>query len=51
VYKEIDKLEKTKLNVKKFTKRYEAFVPFALGAVLCLLLELLLRVTVLKRIP
>ena len=51
VYQEIDKLEKTKLNVKKFTKRYEAFVPFALGAVLCLLLELLLRLTILKRVP
>lgn len=51
VYQEIDKLEKTKLNVKKFSKRYEAFLPFALGAILALLLEILLRVTVLKRIP
>lgn len=51
VYREIDKLEKTKLNVKKFTKRYEAFLPFALGAVLSLLLEVVLRFTILKRIP
>ena len=51
VYQQIDKLEKTKLNVKKFSKRYEAFMPFALGALLALLLELLLRVTLLKRIP
>ncbi|MCF0197894.1 MAG: VWA domain-containing protein [Bacteroidaceae bacterium] len=51
VYQEIDKLEKTKLNVKKFSKRYEAFVPFAVLAVLALLLELLLRSTILKRIP
>ena len=51
VYQEIDKLEKTKLNVKKFSKRYEAFVPFALGAILALLLELLLRFSILKRIP
>ena len=51
VYQQIDKLEKTKLNVKKFSRRYEAFVPFALGAILMLLLELLLRLTVLKRIP
>ena len=51
VYQEIDKLEKTKLNVKKFSKRYEAFLPFALGAILALLLEILLRVTLLKRIP
>ena len=51
VYKEIDKLEKTKLNVKEFSKREEAFAPFALIAFLCILLELILRNTVLKKIP
>ncbi|MBQ7471629.1 MAG: VWA domain-containing protein, partial [Prevotella sp.] len=51
IYKDIDKLEKTKMNVKRFSKRYEAYQPFALAAVLFLLLEILLRTTVLKRIP
>jgi Ca-activated chloride channel family protein len=51
IYKEIDQLEKTKLNVKKFSKKYEAYQPFALVAVLALLLELLLRITVFRRIP
>lgn len=51
IYRDIDKLEKTKMNVTKFSKRYEAFQPFALAAVICLLLELLLRNTVLRRIP
>jgi len=51
VYKEIDQLEKTKLTTKKFSKRYEAFVPFALFAFVALLIEILLRATVLKRIP
>ena len=51
VYKEIDKLEKTKLNVKEFSKREEAFAPFALIAFICILLELVLRNTVLKKIP
>lgn len=51
VYKEIDKLEKTKLNVKEFSKREEAYAPFALAAFLCILLELVLRSTVLKKIP
>lgn len=51
VYREIDKLEKTKLNVKEFSKREEAYLPFALVAFLCLLLELVLRNTVLKKIP
>jgi Ca-activated chloride channel family protein len=51
IYKDIDKLEKTKMNVKKFSKRYEAYQPFAIVAVVLLLLEILLRTTVLRRIP
>ncbi|MBR0201734.1 MAG: VWA domain-containing protein [Bacteroidaceae bacterium] len=51
VYQEIDKLEKTKMNVRKYSKRYEAYGLFALIACLSLLLELLLRETILKRIP
>ena len=51
IYKEIDRLEKSKLNVKKFSKRYEAYQPFALAAAITLLLEILLRITVFRRIP
>lgn len=51
IYKDIDKLEKTKMDVKKFSKRYEAYQPFALAAVLILILEILLRNTVFRRIP
>lgn len=51
IYRDIDKLEKTKMDVTKFSKRYEAFQPFVMVAVLCLLLELLLRNTVLRRLP
>lgn len=51
IYKEIDKLEKTKIDVRKFSKFYEAYQPFALLAILALLLELLLRISVLRRIP
>ncbi len=51
VYEEIDKLEKTKLNVKEFSKREEAFAPFAWIAFACVLLEILLRNSILKRIP
>lgn len=51
VYKNIDKLEKTKLNVRQYSKRYEAYSLFAWIAVVSLLLELLLRMTVLKKIP
>lgn len=51
IYKDIDKLEKTKMNVKTFSKRYEAYQPFALLALVTLLLEIVLRSTVLRRIP
>ena len=51
IYRDIDQLEKTKMNVTKFSKRYESYQPFALAAVLFLLLELLLRNTIFRRIP
>ena len=49
IYKDIDQLEKSRLNVKKFTKRYEAYQPFALAALLMLALEVLLRLTLLRK--
>ena len=51
IYKDIDKLEKSKFNVTHFAKRYEAYQPFALGALIVLLIEILLRLTWLRRIP
>lgn len=51
VYEEIDKLEKTKLNVKEFSKREEEYQMFGLIALVSILLEILLRNSVLKRIP
>lgn len=49
IYQDIDKLEKSRMNVKKFTKRYEAYQPFVLAALLILLLEIILRLTVLRK--
>ena len=51
IYHDIDKLERSKLNVKKFSKRYEAFHPFAIAALIALLIEITLRLTWLRRIP
>ena len=51
IYSEIDKLEKSKLNVKKFSKRYEAYQPYALAAFVLLLLEILLRITIFRKLP
>lgn len=50
IYKDIDKLEKSRLNVKKFSKRYEAYQPFAIAALIVLLLELFVKLTVLRKI-
>lgn len=51
IYADIDKLEKTKMDVKKFSKRYDAFQPFVLAAFIAMLLEVLLRLVVFRRIP
>lgn len=51
VYAEIDKLERTKLNVKDFSRKTEEYMPFALWVMVCLILEVLLRLTLLRRIP
>lgn len=51
VYEQIDKLEKTKLNVKEYSKRQEEYRIFALIAFICVLLEILLRNSILKKIP
>lgn len=51
IYDDIDRLEKTKLKVQNYSRRYEAYLPFAVAAFLCVLLELILRLTLLRRIP
>ncbi|MBR0046419.1 MAG: VWA domain-containing protein [Bacteroidaceae bacterium] len=51
IYQDIDKMERTKFNVKQFSRRGELYQPFALAALAVLLLEILLRTVVLKRLP
>ena len=51
IYKEIDQLERTKLDVKHFGSEEEKFMLFALIAIVALIMEILLRNTILKRIP
>lgn len=51
VYEEIDQLEKSKIDVIEYRKKKEEFLPFGIAALLLLLLELLLRNTVLRTIP
>ena len=51
IYAEIDKLEKTEAEIKKFTRHRELFA-WAISPGLCLLLlEILLRHTMFRRLP
>lgn len=51
VYQQIDQMEKTKMNVRKYSKRYESFGLFLSLSLIFFILELLLSNTILKRIP
>lgn len=51
IFSEIDSLEKTTLDVSKFTYTEENFLPWILVALCAITLRLLLRYTVLRRIP
>lgn len=51
IYQEIDQLEKTRLDVKHFSKKKEEYFPFLLAAMLLLLVEILMRYTVFRIIP
>ena len=51
IYREIDKMERTKFNVTQYSKRNELYEPFAVAALIVFLLELLMRLVVLKRLP
>ncbi len=51
IYKEIDQLEKSKIEVKEFSKKSEEFMPFALLGILFLVASLFLRTTIFRSIP
>jgi len=51
IYQEIDKLEKTKISVREYSKKEEQFYVFSLLAFIMLVLEVLLRNTYFRRIP
>jgi Ca-activated chloride channel family protein len=51
IYGEINQMEKAKITVDSLTTYKEEFMPFALGALAAFLLELLLRLFILRRIP
>jgi len=51
IYEEIDKLEKSKIDVTEFHKKTEEFLPLAIFALLFFLLEFVLKNTVFKTTP
>ena len=51
IYNEIDQLEKSKVEVKHFSKREEQYFWFGLVGLLLLVTEALLRYTLLRKIP
>ncbi|HNR66720.1 MAG TPA: VWA domain-containing protein [bacterium] len=51
IYTEIGELEKTKIEIKEYTRYTELFVRFVVAAILLLLLELILSQTRFRKIP
>jgi Ca-activated chloride channel family protein len=51
IYIEIDKLEKSKIDVREYSRKQEKYLGFAVAAGLLLLSEILLKNTVLKKLP
>ncbi|GAB1414922.1 VWA domain-containing protein [Paludibacter sp.] len=51
IYQEIDQMEKTKISVKEYNKRYEQFLIFAIAGLLLLVIEIIIRNTYLKKMP
>ncbi|WP_245605237.1 vWA domain-containing protein [Niabella soli] len=51
IYSQIDKLEKTKVEVIQYKKTEEMFLPLVLAVLALLFLEIILRYTVFRRFP
>jgi Ca-activated chloride channel family protein len=51
IYVEIDKLEKSKVEITAYRRYNEQFLPFALAAATFLLIEMMLRFTLFRKFP
>jgi Ca-activated chloride channel family protein len=51
IYHEIDRLERTKMEVTSYADYKEIFVPFVLAALALMLAEVILRYTLLRTLP
>jgi Ca-activated chloride channel family protein len=51
IYQEIDKLEKSKIDVKEYSKKEEQYLKYAIAGAIMLLLALFLKTTIFRNIP
>ena len=51
IYQEIDKLEKSKIDVKEYSKKEEEYLKYAVAGTLLLLLGMFLKTTIFRNIP
>lgn len=51
IYDEIDQMEKTKLQVREYSRKSEEYMPWLVAALTLLVVELLLRNTLLRKLP
>lgn len=49
IYKEIDQLEKSKIDVQEFSRKREEYMPLAIAVAALLLFEILIRYTLLRK--
>jgi Ca-activated chloride channel family protein len=51
IYKEIDKLEKSKIEVREFSRKSEEYLPYAIAGVILIILSIVLKTTLFRNIP
>ncbi len=51
IYEEIDQMEKTKIEVKEYTKRSEEYLIFAILAAIFIIAEVFIKSTILRNLP
>jgi Ca-activated chloride channel family protein len=51
IYKEIDQMEKSRIDVREYSKKEEKYLSYGLAALILLLVEITIRKTILRNIP
>jgi Ca-activated chloride channel family protein len=51
IYREIDQLEKSKIDVKEYSKKEEEYLKYALAGAFLLIVSMILKITIFRNIP